>query len=164
MEKTKEAATAFLGDLIRRMNQQNNRATATPYFYVVQTERWQPVHDEFHNGETRTCWVDYEGDPTIFYSKEEFLKWAQDYYEGTKTEAEIETQWDNLQQVTEGKYYEEDNVFFTQDAYDEHVRLNGHNLRRNPYCSYVKHAFRNPELAEMFRAIGVLVGEPWKER
>jgi len=161
--ETKEEAAAFLSDLMRRMNQQDNRGTATPYFYVVQTERWQPVHDECHSGETRTCRVDFEGDQTIFHSKEEFLQWAKGYYEGTKTEAEIDAHWENLQEVVEGKYTEEENVFFTQDAYDEHIRLNGHNLRRNPHYSYIKHAFRNPELSEMFRAIGVLVGEPWKE-
>lgn len=162
---TKEEAAVFLKDLIQRMNAQDNRATATPYYFVVRTEKWRVAHDEYNSGETRQVRVDFEGDPTTFHSKEEFAKWAREYYDGDP-EKDIDTLWDKLEEFTEEKYYEDENVFFTKEAYDEHVRLNGHNLgkRGRDFYSYVKHAFRNPELVKMFEAIGVLVDEEWRKR
>lgn len=160
-----EESREFLRGLIKRMNEQDNRGTATPYFYVVRRERWRLAHDEFQSGETRRIWVDFDGDPKTFRSKEEFVKWAKDNYDG-EPETDVDSKWRKLSEFKEEKYFEDENVFFTEDAYKEHERLNGHNLQRgcSDYYSYVKHAFRNPELVKMFEAIGVLVDQPWIKR
>lgn len=159
----KDQAKSFLKNLIHRMNTQDNRGTATPYFYVVRREKWRLTQHGFGCGKTRTIRVDFDGDPTTFRSKEEFLEWAKEYHVG-ETVAEHESRWNKLEEFTEERYFEDENVFFTEDAYREHVRLNGHNLDRgcSEYYSFVKHAFRNPELSKMFEAIGVLVEEEWK--
>lgn len=165
--KDKEDAINFLRDLIKRMNAQNNRATATPYFYVVRRERWRLAHDEFYSGTTRKIRVDFEGDPTTFLSKEDFVKWVNEsHYGEVPADYEIDKKWEAMPEYTEELYFEDENVFFTEDAYMEHERLNGHNLGRGcrDYYSYVKHAFRNPELVNMFEAIGIVAGEQWIKR
>jgi hypothetical protein len=55
--------------------------------------------------------------------------------------------------VKEEATYE--NFFFTLEGYQEHVKLNGHNIARgcNKYDSYVEHAYRNPEIAGVLKAI-----------
>lgn len=161
----KDQAKSFLKDLIHRMNTQDNRSTAAPYFYVVRRVKWRLTQHGYGVGTTRTVRVDFNGDPTTFHSKEEFVQWAKNYYDGDP-DKNIESLWEELEEFTEERYFEDENVFFTEDAYQEHVRLNGHNLERgcSEYYSYVKHAFRNPELSKMFEAIGVLAEEEWKKR
>jgi len=80
-----------------------------------------------------------------------------------KLQNDAEEAFEDLEEFEEEEYYDEDNVFFTQEAYEEHVRLNGHNLgRRGEYHSYVKHAFRNPEMQKLFEAIAAVTGKEWK--
>jgi len=164
----------FLKELNRRIETQNNRGTAKPYFLVIRSERWRVAHDEFHNGETRKAWVDFDGDPTTFHSKEEAIKWFCDYHRDLKdpgpnadpdditlfneAEGKLKEQalkwFDNLDEYTEQLYYDEDNVFLTDEGYEEHMRLNGHNVKRGgPHHTYMKHAFRNPEMDGIFKAI-----------
>ncbi len=45
----------------------------------------------------------------------------------------------------------DENVFFTFKDYEEHIRLNSHNYQK--VHSYVKHAFRNPEMKSLLEAI-----------
>lgn len=161
----KDQAKSFLKDLIHRMNTQDNRMTATPYFYVVRRKKWRLTQNGYGYGETRNIRVDSEWDYETFQSKEEFLEWAKERYPEEIVD-EHERRWDALPEFTEEVFFQDENVFFTEEAYQEHVRLNGHNLERgcSEYYSYVKHAFRNPELSKMFEAIGVLAEEEWKKR
>ncbi|GAG48516.1 unnamed protein product [marine sediment metagenome] len=57
---------------------------------------------------------------------------------------------------------DEDNIFFTEKGYKDHVESNGHNLKN--YCSFVKHAFRNPELVNLFANLGKMVGVEWDKK
>lgn len=160
----------FLRDLAREIKTQDNRATADPYFYVVRTIEHLPAPDGY--GE-RTVWVDFSDDPRVYLSKEEFYDdYRHDNYpiselEEAKTEeeksaiiqkfeAEREEAWESLEEQEEHDVIREANVFFTQRAYEEHMRLNGHNYHwrdEKPY-SYVKHAFRNPEIKRLLEIIG----------
>lgn len=179
----------FLSKLVDQINNQDNRCTAMPYFYVIKTQKWRVAKEGYGTGETRTCRVDFDGDPTPFYSKEEFVAWYSDYYgkptqptpldEYEKTDPQAvesfnrewqeynrelallveraERRWEDLEELEEEKYDEEDNVFLTEEGFKEHVRLNGHNLgRHGEYYSYVKHAFRNPEMENLLLAIAAV--------
>jgi len=91
----------------------------------------------------------------------ECAKYAE---EVEKLKNDAEDAFEELEEFEEEEYYTEDNVFFTQEAYEEHVRLNGHNLGKRgvDYHSYVKHAFRNPEMEKLFTAIAAVTGKDWK--
>lgn len=188
----REQGLEFLSKLVDKINNQDNRCTAMPYFYVIKTQKWRVAKEGYGHGETRTCRVDFDGDPTPFYSKEEFVKWylehhneltpptPLDEFERTDPQAvecfsreaadydanlsaptvKAEERWEELKEFEEEKYDEEDNVFLTEEGYKEHVRLNGHNLgRKGEYCSYVKHAFRNPEMENLLLAIAAVTGK-----
>lgn len=149
---TKTEAIHFLTELSGKIKAQNNRATATPYFYVIHTEKWRVAHDDYHHGDTKQVWVDVKsGEGTHYDSKEEAIFDLME--KGHSREEVVNT----LEEFTLEKYIEEENVFLTQEAYEDHVRLNGHNLcRGGEYYSYVKHAFRNPEMTGLLNAIHAL--------
>lgn len=148
VQLTKETV-GFLQELARRIATQNNRATARPYFFVIQKRRWRVAHEDYHSGETRQAWVDFSGDPDTYHSKEDWLQHCRDYQ---MTPEEAEAGWEKLEEFTEEAYVEEENCFLTFEAYKEHLEVNGHNLR-GEHWSYLKHAFRNREMDSLFRAI-----------
>jgi len=164
---TEQEAKTFLTSLIETMNTQDNHATAAPYFYVIRKEKWRVAHEDYTSGETRQVWVDREdGEAQAFYSKEEYLEWFKEFYENDfKNEYELEINAENsfrkLEEFKQEQYFEEDNVFFTEQGYQDHLRINGHNIRNSH--SYIKHAFRNKELENLFTAVGILIGKPWKK-
>lgn len=159
---TKDEAIKHLKDFVYKIDTQDNRATANPYFYVIQTERWRVAHDEYHSGATKIVWVDTGGsdDYTEYESKEAAVKGLVDSDYMGQAEAETYVE-ENFREFTMEKYIDESNVFFTEDGYKDHVRLNGHNLgkRGKDYYSYIKHAFRNPEIEELFSAIRALASD-----
>lgn len=189
----KDQGLEFLSTLIDKINKQDNRCTAMPYYYVIKTEKWRVCKEGYGSGETRTVRVDFNSDPTVYLSKEEFVKEyieresyeleapePLDEFERTDPQAvlvyeheradyesslsklrvDAESAWEDLEEFEEEKFYEEENVFFTEEAFKEHVRVNGHNLgRRGEYYSYVKHAFRNDELMNLLKAISAVTGK-----
>ena len=155
-------AIAHLKEFIKKIDTQDTRCTAKPYFYVIRTEKWRVAHGEYHSGKTKQVWVDTTGE-------DDYREWKspKEYgadlirncgYSAKEARAAIEH---GLQEFTMEAYYDDDNVFFTEEGYNEHVRLNGHNLglRDRDYYSYVKHAFRNPELEGLFRALRTVLAE-----
>jgi bisphosphoglycerate-dependent phosphoglycerate mutase len=127
----------FMRDLARKIETQDNRCTAKPYFFVIQKKQWRVTRNGYGHGETRTCRLDFEGDPTAYYSKEEWLQHCREYEIDPDR---AERKWDDMEEFEEEAYEEEDNCFLTQAAYEEHLRLNGHNLCRGEHWSYLKHA------------------------
>ena len=152
--KMSQETFEFLRDLGRKIDAQNNRATAKPYFFVIQTEKWRVANDEYSTGETKRVWVDTSGQDEYheWKSREEFIQNLIEHQDLSKKEAEEAAE--DLKEFTMEKYIEEDNAFFTHDAFKRHVELNGHNLgRRGEYYDYLKHAFRNPEMDGVFKAL-----------
>lgn len=132
---------------------QNNRGTAKPYFLVIKTKKWRVANDEYATGETRTVRVDMEYDPKEFKNFEEYTKWYK-VCDPDAQDERIRHEWNNLPEHILEAYDEEDNVFFTDRGYEEHMRLNGHNVRRGGEVhTYMKHAFRNPEMEAVFKLI-----------
>lgn len=170
VEISKKSAE-FLKTLANAIDSQDNRATGKPYFFIIKKERWRACKEGYASGTSRKVWVDFEGDPTTWHSKEEFMKdrIADEMYGTTpagdpeayekallEVTQEADQAWEEFEEFEEEQYFEEENCFLTYAAYEEHVRLNGHNLgkRGGDYHSYLKHAFRNPEMQSLFEAIG----------
>ena len=142
-------------NIAHELKTQNNRCTAKPYFQVIKTKKWRVAHDEYSHGETKTVRVDTEGDPREFETKEEFHEWLEDISPDYPTQKEVDKAWENMPEYTMEAYYDEENAFLTDKGFEEHVRQNGHNLGKHgkEYHSYLKHAFRNPEMQALFNLI-----------
>lgn len=138
----------FLKKLGQDIAAQNNRGTAMPHFYVLMEEYWLPAPHDMGDEYVR---YDYNsGEPIIYKTKEEAEADGRD--------------WEELLEIGQHHLYRESNVFLTEDGYNQHVRLNGHNYGRggNKFFSYVKHAFRNPEMARLVEILVKIGGQDEK--
>lgn len=145
----------FLKSLIQEIDSQSNRATASPYYYVIQVrkERIAPVGNK---GDKTLYWHDGEymeaddwADSLDFESEEKFLAWWEEEHP--------------YEEPLEVEYYRGDanihsNVFFTEKACHKHIEQNHYHFIE-PH-SYVKHAWRNPEMENLFKAIREIVDDP----
>jgi hypothetical protein len=137
-----------------RMRTQDNLATAPPYIIALQEE--VEVFAQEGNGDKKKYW---DGEACHSWnSLEEFrARFKDDYtpeevakFEKDLVEYEVKFEWVDR------------NWFFTQEGYDEHLRLNGHNYGRGPSVTgkvrpYIRHLFRNPEMKAVW---DLLVGKP----
>lgn len=134
-----------VASLIREINAQVNRATATPYYFVVQSKRWV---DTVHGGDKQV--VAYDG---RLYTLAEWL-------EGD--ENATEASWDDHGPFWVRAEWEDKAVFLTEKAALKFMRANAHHL--NEPRTYVKHFWRNSEMETVMRALEEFSGEKlvWK--
>jgi hypothetical protein len=149
----KKETHQFLWDLANRMIAQDNRATAFPYFYVIRQPRWRPTPEGYGYGETKHIFFDSEGQRE-YSTKEDYIKDLIEEGISAK-EAHMKAE-DELQELYVEQYFDEDNIFLTEEGYERHLKLNRHNLKE-PH-SYVKHCFRNPEMEGLLKAIFEVAG------
>lgn len=149
----KEEAIKWLRDFINEVDSQDNRATAKPIQFLVQRKREYVAHNEYNHG-AESVWRHPDMESTTAKTEEEAIEWLKEYgYEGNKLEEEIQ----NIEEFKMCHYWETDQAFFTKRGVQKHIELNGHNLR--DYRDYVVHAFRNPEMRELFMAIREMIKE-----
>lgn len=152
---TQDEAQKFLQDFIKRINQQNNRGTASPYFYVIQDKK------EYRD----------DGNPEyyVLFSSEEYSELYRADSEddmlgvvmaGEKiNEEEAQEFIENNNICGLSTHWEEDGCFFTESDAKGHLEANSHHYTKDAR-TYVKHFWRAPEVHEFFKAISVLAGEP----
>lgn len=146
----KKQAMEFLTKLVKELNTQDNRCTATPYYFAVQSQEWQICPEDDDDG------VKYYLDDNEPISAEEL--------EGKTSEELIdEYQVDDMENIKADmlEFYQklvwvDKQIFLTEKAADEHIRQN-HYHYHNPR-TYVKHFWRNYEMEELMEAIGVITG------
>jgi len=155
---TREAkALNYLQSFMKKIAAQDNRATAFPYFYVVRTKRWLPTEEGCSFGddsETKTVYTYIHDCHSEWESKEEYIQSLIE--DGVSAKEAAMKAEEELTEHHMASIWEESNVFFTEEGYNEHLRQNKHNLRE-PH-SYVKHAWRNPEIKELFEALSEITG------
>lgn len=147
----------FLMNLSKELNTQNNRCTAMPYFFQIQTKREVFAPDGrkvFACGES----VIYADDKEAISEEIAAIKdWDLDGDDLEKFNAldkyDIE---DILRENDYEEYYvdyenELKNAFFTERACEEHIKYNAYHY--NEPCSYLSHGFRNPELEKVMQFI-----------
>lgn len=160
----------FLKEFMNRINTQDNRATAKPYYYVVQCKREIAVaegtngNSKYYDNqsensytleELRKIW--FEENKLDELDEHESKEWEQ--HENKEWTEEIEDEFQeyidkNCQKYDVDEIDVDENVFFTKQGYKDHIKLNGHNYSHyNKFNSYIKHAFRNPELNGLFKAL-----------
>lgn len=141
----------FMTELAREIKSQDNRATGSPYFYVVQSKDEMVAPDGYGDGDTKY----YCSDRNEAHTKEKWAEIIAEENEEAERPIDIDTFIIEECQAFGTHYIErEENVFLTEKGFDEHMRQNGHNYRHlKETHSYVKHAFRNPEMVGLLNAI-----------
>jgi hypothetical protein len=135
------------------MRKQDNRATASPYFFQIQETKSRLVPDGFGS----PVWVDEDGDE--YNSDEEVKQYLRDYSSLTEekiddlTDSELEYQLEKrgLRKYEKESFNTLSNVFFTEVAARNHIRVNGHNL--DSPRDYISFGFRNPELENVVKLL-----------
>ncbi len=138
----------FLMNLSNELNTQDNRATAMPYIFQIETKE-QIAVPKGCGSEAWNC------DGTLIETEDEIkeavFEWKewdeenQDDYDRLK-DYEIEeilevAGWDKVNYDFTNRYQ---NAFLTAKSCKEHIVSNSHHYT-NP-VDYLSHAFRNPEL------------------
>lgn len=163
----------FLTDLSVELNLQDNRCTASPYFFQVREIKEVAAHKgsgievlyssehekELRTDEEKVAWIK-EHEDSFFETP--FEDEAREVGHHTMTHELDEM----LIELGFEEFYVEDmpvfsNTFLTSKACDEHIRVNGHNLRHP--SNYLSHAFRNPELEKVLEFLrGITNDKPHK--
>ena len=161
-----EDTVKFLKELANEIKGQDNRATAAPYFYVIQGLREYAAADGCGD-ETGY----YDPDVCASYTEDEMQERYEEWLYEQVDEDEEPTKADRLlhtfqeylnafdiQTYDIGYHEVEENVFLTEKGVRQHMDLNRHNYRHYNKLTekgYVKHAFRNPEMEKLMKAIMV---------
>lgn len=154
MKNKKEIIVNFL----KQMASQDNRCTANPYFYVINTKVTKPAPSD-NCDEIR--YYDPENPDYSYKTIEEFEEsLAEEGYDTKDIKAAI------LRVEEYGIRYEweERGLFLTEDDAEAHLKINSYHYSKDAH-TYVKHAWRSPKLKEFFEALfeeyGVDTGN-WK--
>jgi len=143
----------FIKNLSDEMQTQDNRATASPYYYMIQ--------EEVERGVPEDC-----GDTTIYQDgfkvdEDELREQMEDENFDGDIEGYIETRISDgdlyrANIMIEHEFTYNSNIFFTEKAVHEHYKLNKHNLR-NPR-DFILYAYRNKEIELLQKAIHEIAG------
>lgn len=149
----KKEALKFLKVFMNKVATQDNRATAFPYFYVIKNRRISKI-------------IPYDGEGNALYREEESLfKSKQEFEdsllgEGCSKEEIIERK-NNLEKVSAIIEEVDEGLFFTEEAAKSHLAQNHYHYSEDAYV-YLKHAWRCPEMKDVFEALEVLTEEKVK--
>lgn len=152
-EEIVETGKPFLKDqiaaLIREINGQDNRITASPYYFVVQSKKWV---DTAFDGEKEV--VAYDG---RLYTLEEWQLSDPD-----ESPAITERSWNDHGPFWARHVWEDREIFLTEKAALQYIHANAHHL--NEPRTYVKHFWRNSQMETVMRALEEFSGEKliWK--
>ena len=147
----------FLMELSKEINTQDNRCTAKPYFFQIQTNEEIAVPEG--NGKKAWCF-----DGSKIQTQEEIDQVIFDYYDPKYTMDEVKQmdeydKFDMLRDQDWREVYfdykkEYENAFLTAKACKEHIQRNHYHYHEPE--DYLQHAFRNPELEMVLKFISEL--------
>jgi hypothetical protein len=150
-----------LKEIAEAIKTQDNRATAKPYFFQVQTNEEIAVP----SGCGTNCWY-YDGSKIV--TDEEINEAIFEWKDGSIPLDEIEfmDEYEKAEILEKAGWqkanfdykHEYQNAFFTEKACKEHIHRNKHNLREP--VDYLSHAFRNPEMEMMFSFFAQILNPP----
>jgi hypothetical protein len=124
--------------LLREINAQNNRSTATPYYFVVQSKRWVDTA--------------FDGDKEVIAEDGHLYT-----FEEWEAEGRTEKTWNEHTCFSVREDWEDKGVFLTEKAALLFIRANGHHL--NEPRTYVKRFWRNSQMETVMRALEEFSGE-----
>ncbi|MBK7380830.1 MAG: hypothetical protein IPJ03_17870 [Ignavibacteriales bacterium] len=147
----------FLMDLSKALNTQDNRATAMPYIFQIQTQEEVPAAE----GCGTEAWV---YDSTKIETEQEIIEAIAEYKDSEIADV-TDDEYERERILEEAGYrkinYEMkdvlQNAFLTSRACDEHIKANAYHY--NQPVNYLSHLFRNPELETLIKFICGLAGK-----
>lgn len=148
----------FLENLSKEILNQDNCATASPYYYVVQTTQELSADPQFSTDSPR-LWASNDGESPLFNTEEEVISYLKNNNPDI-TLHEIDLFLATEIEEVHVQYVEnEHNVFLTRAGYEDHMRTNRHNYggvtQKNPR-PYIKHAYRNKEFKTLIDVVHAL--------
>lgn len=148
-----------LVELSKNMNSQDNRATAMPYIYQVQSRERIPAAEG--------CgYSAYYQDGSYLETDDEIYQEIYEWFNEEKPLSEIK-KMDELEkeEILEKRGYKKvnydyenkyQNAFLTEKACKEHIQANKHHYSEP--VDYLTHAFRNPEMELISKFLCELTG------
>lgn len=138
--------------LSKEINEQDNRATAMPYFFQIQTKQRVPAVE----GAGKSAW---HLDGGFLDDDDEINTAIYEYFEEEKPIDEVKkiSEFEKDEILEKMGYtkiwydYDEkyENAFLTAKACKEHIQANKHHYRQPN--DFLTHAFRNPELELVYK-------------
>lgn len=141
----------FVRKLVTEIAEQDNRITADPYFFVIQEEQIKVVPDGCGDF---VRWAHSEGGLLDEREVREFLEDTERPIDDLAESCDELTRYDC---VKEWVTPENHNVFFTEAAIEKHISENDYHWRGKTR-TYVRHAWRNPEMAAIMKALREVAG------
>ena len=137
-------AVDFLFDFANQIETQDNRATASPYYYQVRCIK--EIAAPKGMTEEKAYYIPEDAET---WTEERLKAWCLN--EGLDFDDYVEQHCEeySLQAVSDDK-----NIFFTKKGFDKHMELNGHNYRDyKRHYPYINCANRNPEIKMLLETV-----------
>jgi hypothetical protein len=133
---------------LTKMKNQDNRSTAFPYFYVIRSSKLVISDPDYISDEVKYYHPDY--DDLTWDTEEEFIDYLRyDLIEEPYEESYIDLELKNLRKIYFAKIWEEHGMFLTEEDAENHLKSNSYHYSQDAH-TYVKHAWRAPELKNFF--------------
>lgn len=151
-----EVERRLIVDYLTEMTTQNNRITAHPYYYVIR-------HPEYIQSESsgddpiglcdrgKTVYVCTD-EPEVSYESRADLKASlieDSGLTGIEADAAIEGEYDTYELVL---IWRESGMFLTESDAEAHLKSNHYHYGQGAH-TYVKHAWRAPQMDSFFKAL-----------
>lgn len=155
---------------ITQMNEQDNRCTASPYYFSIRTTVWKASYheDEYE----RLTAYSYEDGDSICHGEtleelcsalieNEYISKSdisdEDGEELSDYEIKSMLEDKHITLFAEVKDCEYKGVFFTESDAKNHLKANYYHYSDDA-DTYVDHCWRAPELEQFFKSVGVICG------
>lgn len=155
-----------LQTIANNMQKQDNRMTASPYYYQVQTK--DKIHGFDADHADDHIWVSDNGetdfDPDDIKSMIEHLE--ENDIEFDVAEFSIDEYYreeileeNNFRKCCYKNAIKRQNVFFTEQGVLDHIAANGHHYDGKDTKNYIEHAFRNPEMTAVVKLLSEIANQ-----
>lgn len=141
----KKQFNTTITEFLTKIAKQDNRGTASPYFYVIRTSSWITAQEEHAEKTEYRC----EDSDMMFDSEEEARKY---YIESECDEDEVEKKVADLSPIHQQKVWNEECMFLTDEEAKRHLKSNYYHYSKDAH-TYVKHCWRAPDLKEFIQAL-----------
>ncbi len=181
MSTEQEEMRQWLIEFMHRINTQDNRGTATPYYYQVRKPvrkygiadgfetgwEWKTLddHDTLDDDEIRDLLGELleEEDEDLLAAMVADEIEHEDVKDFTPDDFELLADVIGIEKVNYRDVHEKEGFFLTEEAVMHHIETNQHNLPKGT-DTYLDHAYRNPELKKLLACVGQLVGVPYERK
>jgi len=145
-----DEVVVFMKELAKEIKGQDNRATASPYYYIVQGQKQVLAPAGYGDDDIHY----YNSEWSEGHSREDWAPILRQHDEENGKTTDLDKFIESCEEFGMHDVDVEENVFLTFKGYEQHMKMNSHNYRHlKDVHSYVKFAYRNPEMENLLKAI-----------